>query len=357
MTPRLRRYILRQMAVTTVVVAAAVLGTAVCLDGLERASLLVARGLDLGTAVIYLGLRQATFAHLLLPLIAGLAAALTVASLRHRGEWDAMRSLGAAPSTLRLPFVGVGVALAAALVAYEGFVLPRSLELASRYEASAILGGTLRLGTGEQPRWWRLDTGILVAREVSPAGDHLEEVSWFTMEEGSVVTQRRDAAELVHDGEAWRFGDGTAWSFDPHPALDEVAAESVPMDGLTPGGIRRRLLPLAQHDLAALQRDTRPEAHYTLHARLAHPLSAGLLVALASLLATAAPRGRALAAAAALGAFVGMALLDLITSAVAPALAWSSALPWGTPLVLAVVLYLTWRYDASERNHPLVQSA
>ena len=357
MTPRLRRYILRQMAVTTVAVGGAVVGAAICLDGLERASLLLARGLDMGTAAAYLGPRQATVAHLLLPLIAALAAALTVASLRHRGEWDAMRALGAAPGTLRLPFVGVGVVLAALLLVYEGFVLPRALELAARYEASAVLGGTARLGTGVQPRWWRLDHGLLVAREVSPAGDRLEGVSWFSLDDSGAVTNRRDADDLVHDGEAWRFGEGSQWEFSPQPLAANVTAEEIPMEGLTPGGIRRRLLPLAQHDLPTLRADSRPEAHYTLNARLAHPLSAGLLVVLASLLATAAARGRAMAAATALGAFVGMALLDLLASAAAPALGWNFVLPWGTPLLLVAALYLTWKYDASERNHPLVQSA
>jgi len=357
MTPRLRRYILRRMAVATVTVGAAVVGAAICLDGLERASLLLARGLDLGTAAAYLGLRQATVAHLLLPLITCLAAALAVAGLRHRGEWDAMRALGAAPGHLRLPFVGIGIAIALALLAYEGFGLPRALEQTARYEASAVLGGTARLGTGDQPRWWRLDEGLLVAQEVSAAGDRLDGVSWFAMDDQGEVIARHDSDALVHDGDGWRFSEGELWRFEPGPVLSEVEAEDALITGLTPGGIRRRLLPLAQHDLATLQRDPRPEAHYTLHARMAHPLSAGLLVVLASLLATAAARGRAMAAAAALGAFVVMALLDLLVSAVAPALGWSWLLPWVTPAVLGAALYLTWKYDASERNQPLVQSA
>ncbi len=356
-TPLLRRYILRRMGISTVAVGAAVIGAAVCLDGLERASLLLARGLDVGTAAAYLGLRQATVAHLLLPLIACLAAALAVAGLRHRGEWDAMRSLGAAPGHLRLPFLAVGIALAALLLAYEGFGLPRALELAARYEASAVLGGAARLGTGDQPRWWRLDDGLLVAREVSIAGDRLSGVSWFTTDDLGEVTARRDSAELVHDGDGWRFSEGDLWSFGPGPDRLERDTEDAFIAGLTPGGIRRRLLPLAQHDLPTLERDPRPEARYTLHARLAHPLSAGLLVVLASLLATAAARGRAMAVAAALGAFVIVALMDLLASAVAPALGWAWCLPWVTPTVVAAAVYLTWKYDASERNQPLVQSA
>lgn len=357
MTPLLRGYILRRMALSTIAVGAAVVGAALCLDGLERASLLLARGLDAGTAAAYLALRQATVAHLLAPLVVCLGAALAVAGLRHRGEWDAMRSLGAAPSHLRLPFVGAGIALTMLLLAYEGYGLPRSLELAARYEASAVLGGTARLGTGDQPRWWRLDDGILVAREVSIAGDRLHGVSWFATDDRGEVSARRDSAELVHNGDGWRFSEGDAWSFDPGPARADADAEDALIAGLTPGGIRRRLLPLAQHDLPTLQRDPRPQAHFTLHARLAHPLSAGLLVVLASILATATGRGRAMAVAAALGAVVGVALLDLLISAVAPALGWAWCLPWVTPTGVVAALYLTWKYDASERNQPLVQSA
>ncbi len=357
MTPRLHRYVLRQLLATAVAVGAAVVGAAVCLDGLERASLLLSRGLDPATAAAYLGLRQLTVVHLLLPLIVALSAALAVATLRHRGEWDAMRALGAAPAHLRVPFAAVGGVLALGLLAFEGYGLPRVLEATARYEASAVLGGTARLGTGDQPRWWRLDDGLLVAREVSAAGDQLAGVSWFRMDDAGAVTARLDAAGLVHDGQAWSFSEGEAWDLDPHPAHEAVGAGTAPMEGLTPGGIRRRLLPLAQHDLAVLQRDPRPEARFTLHARLAHPLSAGLLVLLASLLATAAARGRAMAAASALGAFVGVALLDLLISAVAPSLGWSWLLPWITPAAAGAAVYLTWKYDASERNQPLVQSA
>ena len=357
MIPLLRRYILRQLAVTAVAVGAAVAGAAVCLDGLERASLLLSRGLDPGTAAAYLGLRQLTVVHLLLPLIVALAAALAVANLRHRGEWDAMRALGAAPTRLRMPFMAVGGMLALGLVAFEGYGLPRVLELAARYEASAVLGGAPRLGTGDQPRWWRLANGLLVAREVSVAGDRLQGVSWFTMDDSGAVAARLDADYLIHDGQSWRFSEGWEWDLDPHPVGEHVAARTATMEGLSPGGIRRRLLPLAQHDLATLRRDARPEARFTLHARLAHPLSAGLLVVLASLLATAAARGRAMAAAAALGAFVAVALIDLLIGAIAPSFGWFWVLPWITPAVSGAAVYLTWKYDASERNQPLVQSA
>ena len=377
MTTSLSRYLLAHLARMTLLVGAAVLAAALALDGLERASLLLARQAAPATAAIYLALRVGTAAHLLAPMVMALAAALAVGSLRHRGEWDAMRSLGASPGQLRLPFVAAGLALLGALVAYEGYGLPDVLERTSRYEASQVMGGPVRLGTGDGPRWWWLPDGVLVAGEVAPAADELRDVSWFAIGEDGAIEARTTVDTLVHREGAWVALSGERRSLDETGSTRPLAEEPLPLEGLSPAGIRRRLLPLAQHDLGSLWMwaaphwlrpgaaveegvgapDSRDEARYVLSARLAHPAAAGWLVVLAAMLAAALPRGRALAVAAAIGAVALANLLDLLASALAPAMGWPAWLPWSTPVALGIVVYLTWKYDASDRNHPLVQSA
>lgn len=375
MTSSLGRYLMAHLARMTLLVGAAVLGAALALDGLERASLLLSRQAEASTAAVYLALRVATAAHLLAPLVMAIAAALAVGSLRHKGEWDAFRSLGASPGQLRLPFAAAGLALLGAMVAYEGYVLPDVLERTSRFEATQVMGGPVRLGSGDGPRWWWLPGGVLVAGEVAPAADELRDVSWFARGEGGAVEARLTADSLVHRDGAWVALSGELRSLDDTGTTRLVAEESVPIEGLSPAGIRRRLLPLAQHDLGSLWLwaaprwlraagdggdaaiEPRDEARYVLNARLAHPAAAGWLVILAAMLAASLPRGRALAVAAALGVVAAANLLDLLAGALAPTLGWPAWLPWVTPMALGIVAYLTWKYEASDRNHPLVQSA
>jgi len=375
MSTHLTRYLLGRLARMTLLVGAAVVAAALALDGLERASLLLARQIPPATAVAYLALRVATAAHLLVPLVAAIGAALAVGTLRHRGEWDAMRSLGAGPRQLRLPFAAAGVALLAGLVAYEGYGLPGVLEHTSRFEASQVMGGPVRLGTGDGPRWWWLPGGVLVAGEVAPAADELRDVTWFAFDGDGAVASRHALEALVHQDGDWTVVSGTRRSLEDAGGEQVLQAQVLPLEGLSPAGIRRRLLPLAQHDLGSLWQwaaprwlrpgdgvapvpsESRAEARFVLHARLAHPASAGLLVLLAAMLASTLPRGRALAVGAALGAVVATNLLDLLVGAVAPALGWPGWLPWATPVVLGTAVYSTWKKDASERNQPLVQSA
>jgi len=376
-TTFLTRYLLRQMTVATLLVGAAVLAAALALDGLERASLLLGQHTSPGTAITYLALRVATTAHLLAPLVMAIGAALAVGSLRHRGEWDAMRALGASPGQLRLPFVAPSVALLAALVAFEGYGLPRLLEATSRFEASEVMGGPVRLGTGDGPRWWWLPHGVLIASEVAPAADELRDVDWFPFDTDGAITERVSAGCLVHHDGGWVVQGGTLRSMDSPGRAQTMREQSLPIGELSPAGIRRRLLPLAQHDLGSLWRWTAPawlhpvpatgddapagepraEARFVLHARIAHPVSAACVIVLATMLAAALPRGRSLAVGAALGVIATANLLDLLAAAVAPALGWPAWLPWTAPIALGIAVYLTWKYDASCRNHPLVQSA
>jgi len=360
MSRRLSRYIWRRLAAQLVISGLAVAAVMLALDGLERASVMLANQLTLATAVTYLALRLATVAHLLVPLVACLAVALTIAALRHRGEWDAMRSLGAGPAQQLTPFVVFAAVLAAGLAGYENYGLPRSIERAARYEASQVLGGADRLGTGEGPRWWRLTEGILVARGVTPSGDVLSGVSWMKLDGAGQVLFRIDAEQLVHDGEAWSAHRAQVWEFAGPAGLvnRSVAQEPVPLLGLTPGGIRRRLLPLAQSDLPMLASDPSPQARFTLHSRFAHALASGLLVLLVVVLtAGILPRGRALSAAISIGLMTMVVLATALGNLLAPGLGWPVWLSWVVPALLAAAVYLTWKYEAWVRNQPLVQSA
>ncbi len=357
---RLARYIGWQLARLVLVIGAAVAAAALALDGLERAALLLEHDVSVATAATYLGLRLATAAHLLLPVAAAMAAALAVALLRHRGEWDAMRSLGAAQAQLMGPFALAAMILVGVLVLHEGMLLPRAIEESSRFETAQIRGGPVRLGSGAGPRWWWLDGGVLIAEEVSPAGTELTGAHWFALDAQGSVTERIDAATMGFLYGGWFPGHGTSRSM-ADPRVSEPVQRGLPcLDELTPAGIRRLLVPLAQHDLRSLAADPRPEARYTLHARLAHPVAAGLLLLITAWLVTRIRTGRVLAVAVALGLAATQVMVDLVAGALALMLDWLPLLPWLSPLLLAVTLgglYLTSSREASERNQPLVQSA
>ena len=358
MSGRLARYVLRHALVWGALCAAIVAAVALALDGLERASTLAGRQVAAADALRYLGLRLATVIHLLAPLAAGLAAALAVSTLRHRGEWDGMRALGAGHRAMRAPFALLCAGTAALLLVYEGYVLPRAFEGAARVEATAVLGGEARLGGGAGPRWWVLPAGVLVAREVDPAGDRLRGVTWLQRGDGPGFSRRVDAGTLEAVDGGWQAADARIRAFaggdDPVSGAVTLPLE---LEGLSPGGIRRRLLPLAQHDLGALWADPRPSARFTLHARLSHPLAVGLVWLWVALLAGALPRGRALAAGTGVGVALAVAVLAMLGAAMAPALGWPAWLPWGLPTLLAVACYWTWKYEPSLLNQPLVQSA
>jgi len=337
---RLSRYLLVTLLRNTLLAVAAMAGVAVAVDGLERAGLLIAHAVPARDVAAYLGLRMATVIHLLLPPAAALGTALTVAGLRHRGEWDAMRALGAGAAQLAPPFVLLAAGLAAGLLVYEGWALPRAIEGASRVESTRVLGGMPRLGSGAGMRWWRLDHGVLVATAVDPAGDELHGVTWLQSDGDGRVTRRIDAAALVHTERGWVATDGVAWDFAADGALQRAAleAEVLTVDGLHPGGIRRRLLPLAQHDLPMLWAATGPEARFCRHARLAHPLTAGLVLLLAVALAVRSRPGRARAAGVALTLAAAATVLDLLGGTLAPSLGWPTPLPWALPAALGAGL-------------------
>lgn len=358
MSTLIQRYLLRRLALYSLLSLAVVVTLSLAIDGLERASLMLSRDLSWSAIVVYLGLRLGTIAHQLLVGSGCLAAAMVVATLRHRNEWDAMRALGAGPRVRLAPFVTSAVGLAILLAAFEGYVLPRTIEEASRFEASTVLGGSARFGTGAGPRWWQLDAGVLVAEDVAPSGEVLHGVSWFALRDGSIV-ERVDAEQLAHEGDRWRASQVTTTAFRAGEELVTTVSprRTMTLEGLSPGGIRRRLLPLAQHDVSLLLGDPRPEARYTLHGRLAHAVSGGLLLLLAAVLVSRWTSSRAWAAATALGLTGSTALGHQMCHLMAGTLGWSPWLPWGIPAVLGLAVYFTWKYDASLRNQPLVQSA
>ncbi len=359
MSERLALYVTRRAVGWLLLWAAVLAGIAVVLDGLERASTLAAHQVATGDVARYLALRLATAGHLIAPLACGLAATLTVSTLRHRGEWDGMRALGAGARTLRAPFVLLAALTAVGLACFEGYALPRAIERVATLEASAVLGGPVRLGAGEGPRWWNLRDGVLIAGEVAPTGERLTRVTWLRggTEEG--FARRVDAREVVVDAAGWTALDATTHDLTPGGpgTVSSTDRMSLELDGLTPGGIRRRLLPRSQRDLTALLSDPDPAARFTLHARLAHPLAVGLLCLLAASLAAMLPGGRALAAAVGVALALGLTLIGLVGGALAPAMGWPAWLPWGLPALFAGAVYWTTKAEPSLRNQPLVQSA
>ena len=195
---------------------------------------------------------------------------------------------------------------------------------------------------------------------MEPAGNELTGVSWMKLDDEGQVARRVDADRLVHDGVGWIAHQASVADFTGPSGLERRSTEreSIPLLGLTPGGIRRRLLPLAQRDLSMLAADPRPEARFAVHSRLAHAVSSGLVVLLVMLLSAGIlPRGRALGAAVSLGLIAVVLLATALGNLLAPGLGWPVWLSWMVPALLAGAVYLTRKYEAWVRNQPLVQSA
>jgi lipopolysaccharide export system permease protein len=138
-----------------------------------------------------------------------IAAGVTLASLRRRGEYVALRALALGPAHLLVP-IGVAAAAFAGLLVFAGetVVAPasRGVDEVSVGHFGQAAGWRLYFG---EVRWFRGRRHIYHLRRGS-ADEGFSEVTLFTLSEDFRLAQRIDAARMVPvGGPVWRLSDGT----------------------------------------------------------------------------------------------------------------------------------------------------
>lgn len=143
-----------------------------------------------------------------------LAAGLAVTTVRRRGEWTALRAVGASWAVVVRPIMAVAIAASLGLVVFQEYVVsesgPKSDRLMlERFERWGDFGVVY-----SPRRWFRVGTSLLNVRgESNP--ERLEDVRLFQMGERSELVRWIEARRLtfVRDGR-WQADEATELFFE-----------------------------------------------------------------------------------------------------------------------------------------------
>ena len=283
-----------------------------------------------------------------------LSAGLTVTVIRRRGEWTALRALGARPSTVLRPVALVGGLVAVVLVLFQEYVVSDSGPMIDRILLERF-GRWGDFSVYLPSRWFRAGDALVNVRGESRPGT-LDDVrvlqqasggqlaGWL---EGRRLTHVRDgrwriegASELRFEGPVAR--QGRAGDFDlALPLRPEVTRLSAGKPEWQSLEVLYRQVPLME----ALKLPTE-STRFAIHQRWALPVAAVLAALIACLLGL---RGQAQASVARTlveGAALYGALF--LVGMISRSLALNGRLPvslaaWLTPLVLVPLLLLAAR--------------
>ncbi|MFZ5440989.1 MAG: LptF/LptG family permease [Myxococcota bacterium] len=279
-----------------------------------------------------------------------LSAGLTITVVRRRGEWTALRALGASWLTLVRPITVVCVASALALLLFQELVVADSGPKIDRMMVEKF-GRWGDFTTVYSPRrWFRAGSSLLNVRgEANP--ERLEDVRIFELDERSSLRGWIEARRLVYvrDG-TWRVEEGDELLVDgPEakvgrrgefelrlPIRPEVTQLAVGRPEWLPMRVLAAQVPL----MTALELPTEA-TRFAVHQRWAQALSAvlaALVAAMLGLRATVKPSvPRALIEGAAL--YGGLFLAGMISRSLAiNGRVEISLAAWGVPALLVGLL-------------------
>ncbi len=279
-----------------------------------------------------------------------LAAGLAVTVVRRRGEWTALRALGASPATVVRPIMAVACAAALGLVAFQEFVVSESGPKIDRLMVERFDRWGDFLSVYSPRRWFVVGDWLLNVRgEANP--ERLEDVRLFQMGRSSELVGWIEAGRLTYVNEGrWQADDATELLFagaeaSPGrkgsfelslPLRPEVTQLAVGRPEWLPLTVLQRQVPLME----ALQLPTEP-TRFAIQHRWAAPFAAVLAALIACLVGLRGQRSASvprtlLEGAGLYGALfvVGMISRSLaINGRLAPSLA-----AWLAPLVLLPLL-------------------
>ncbi len=142
--------------------------------------------------------------HQLAPAAMLLAGGATISTLRKRGEWIAMQSLGLSRWVLVLPVALVTLVGASSLVVFDELVVSRAGPRVDRLMAERFnRWGDFRFFYVPR-QWFRLERSLVYVRAADSTATELHEVTVFELDERFRITRRWDTPSLTHlDGPRW----------------------------------------------------------------------------------------------------------------------------------------------------------
>ncbi len=287
------------------------------------------------------------FAYQLAPGAMLLAAGITLAGLRRRGEYTAMRALAIGPYALLVPLMAVCLSLVGGAMAMDEFLVGRaSIRVDAINTGRFKHWGDWRLFYGET-RWFRGKRHIYHLRR-GDADRGFEDVTVYAMSDGFKLSRRIDAARMEATEEGgWRFVDGSQREFDGATSRLERFEERVMHfdegpsafriakgrpEQLSLGGLREQIALRQNLGLHA------ERYHLALHNKFASPLAGVPGVLLAFALALRPGRRGRLASVLAEGFLIIVALWGLLVMFKAAAFAGyvsAAVASWGPVVMLA----------------------
>jgi lipopolysaccharide export system permease protein len=302
--------------------------------------------------------------HQLAPAAMLLAAGATMSTLRQRGEWTAMRSLGLSRWVVVMPIGAVTLLAAVLLVGFDELVVSRAGPTVDRLMAEKFnRWGDFRFFYAPR-QWFRLDDSLVYVRSGSTATE-LHDVTVFELDRDFRVTRRWDTATLTHlEGSRWLATPATERRFLPSGDSPVTAHERAT---LTLGGSTRdtflvrigrpEFMPTAElrEQLQVRARVGLPVERLVLalHNRFAYPVTGFAATMLALALALREKRRGHLTLALVEGIVVTMTLFGLLL--VGKALVLGEHVPafaaaWAPIVVLLTISSVMWWAAEAERR-------
>jgi lipopolysaccharide export system permease protein len=151
-----------------------------------------------------------------------LTGGLTITLIRRRGEWTALKALGASPMAVLRPVLVVSLTGALALVAFQEFVVSRSGPNVDRImlERFGRWGDFMSVYTPR--RWFRAGSWLINVRGAA-ADDHLEDVRLFELGADGRLVRWLEGSRLTYAAEnRWSLDGATELALDGAEARPEL---------------------------------------------------------------------------------------------------------------------------------------
>jgi lipopolysaccharide export system permease protein len=338
----LSTYLTRIMAVRTLAAAMALIGLLQLIDLLERTSGILARGgvLDIGRWILF---RTPFLFQEVAPFAVLGGAIFTFSQLARNSELVVMRISGLSIFQIFQRTLPVALAVAVLDLAVAAQVTPRAEQsLKTWWNATEPAGSS----STANPRWFRIDGNVVMARSASPDGQVLRDVAIYQRDEHQALVRRVQAANAAWTRQGWRLRDAaitdlgaqrasmmtvaaTEWRTTLRPA--DVARMFAAAYQITPETAFRSLLGRGPVDRSPSQFETR------LFRTIAEGLAPIIMLLLA--LPTALGHARSNRTGPILFA-LGCGLLYLVTDGLLTAMGSTGILPplaaaWGAPVAFA----------------------
>jgi lipopolysaccharide export system permease protein len=340
----LDRYLLKRLIGTFAIVLLAVVGLAATLDLLANASEAIANSDNESGLGTYILARLPLIILKVAPIVALLAALITLLGLTRTGELGAAAALGASQGRTARAMLPAAILLGGIVFMLAEFAAPPG---AAKLRAMG-LDPFAKLAQPSNALWLRENTDIIRIGRISADENHLSDVTIFRRDTGGRLAYEVRAQSADRQGAGWRLK-----NVDMFTVSNSSVQRGNAMNWPSPLGPKSfKILAAHPQELAlgsikALAKlpgaSPRPPYYYDLwvHRKYAMPISAALMMLLAIPFAGRLARGRSLGAPLAAGlilgfgyfVFVNLATAAAETGAIAP-----MAGAWGPPAALAFAI-------------------